>query len=105
MEGFYAIGIGTAVRTIQRPYPRPRQVQTYPWRRDPARWDESQSGTRQAGLVLVVSEVCTGGYGAGRARDRSAEGEERLVGRSAADAAVGVAEKVRTDLCLSFFLF
>jgi hypothetical protein len=30
------------------------------WRRDPVRWDESQSGTRQRGLVLVVSEECAG---------------------------------------------
>jgi len=32
--------------------------------RDPARWHELQSGTRQAGLMLVVSKICTGGYGA-----------------------------------------
>jgi len=42
--------------------------------------------------VLVVSEVCAGGYGAGRAREQSARGPERLVGRSAPGAAVGVEE-------------
>jgi hypothetical protein len=44
------------------------------------------------GLVLVVSEVCARGYGARRVRARSARGAERTVGRSAAGAAVGVAE-------------
>jgi len=39
--------------------------------------------------MLVVSEVCAGGCGAGRARNRSARGEERLMGWSAAGAAVG----------------
>ena len=36
------------------------------------------SGTRQAGVV--VSEVCTRGYGAGRVGEGSTRGEERLVG-------------------------
>ena len=44
------------------------------------------------GPVLVVSEVCAGKYGAGRVRDGSTRNEERLVGRSAAGAAVGVEE-------------
>jgi len=43
--------------------------------------------------VLVVSEVCAGRYGAGRVGKGSARGEERLVGRSTAGAAVGVAEE------------
>ena len=45
------------------------------------------------GLVLVVSEVCARGYGAGRVRERSTKGEGRIVGRSAAGGAVGVAEE------------
>jgi endonuclease YncB( thermonuclease family) len=49
------------------------------WRRDSAKWHESQSGTRQAGLVLVVSKVCARRYGAGRAREPSARGEERVM--------------------------
>jgi hypothetical protein len=57
-----------------------------------ARWHESQSGTRQAGLVLVVSKICTGGYGAGRVRKQSPRGEEGRVGRSAVGATVGVGE-------------
>jgi hypothetical protein len=32
------------------------------------------------GPVLVVSEVCAGGYGTGRAGEGSARGEKRLVG-------------------------
>ena len=52
-----------------------------------------QSGTGQARLVLVVPEVCAGGYGAGRVRAGSARRQERLMGRSAASAAVGVAEE------------
>ena len=28
--------------------------------RSPARWDEPELGTRQAGLVLVVSEIAAG---------------------------------------------
>jgi hypothetical protein len=43
--------------------------------------------------VLVVSEVCAGRYGAGRVREGNARGTERLVGLSAAGAAVGVAEE------------
>ena len=39
---------------------------------------------------LVVSEVCAGGYGAGRAKVRSTRSEERFVGRSASGAVVGV---------------
>ena len=34
----------------------------------------------QRRLVLVVSEVCAGRYGAGRAREGRTRGEERLVG-------------------------
>ena len=58
------------------PDARLRQVHTHPWRRDPAGWPEPQSGTRQAGPVLVVSEVCAWGYGArgvGEGRPRGAE--------------------------------
>jgi hypothetical protein len=40
------------------------------------------SGTRETRLVLVVLEVCVEGYGAGRVRNRSAKGKERIVGRS-----------------------
>jgi len=46
----------------------------------------------QTRLVLVVSEICARGYDAGRARAGGGRGAERLVGRSAAGAAVGVAE-------------
>jgi len=60
-----------------------RAVQVFP-RSDagwtPARWDEPQSGTRQARPVLVVPKVCAGRYGAGRASARSASGAERIVG-------------------------
>jgi len=63
-----------------------------PWRRDPARWDEPQSGTRQAGQALVVSEICTEGYNVGRAREGGTRGQEGLVGRAATGAAVGMAE-------------
>ena len=41
----------------------------------------------------VVSEVCTGGYGAGGFRDSSARGAEWLVGCSAAGAGVRVGEE------------
>jgi hypothetical protein len=37
---------------------RPRQVRAHPWRCVPVGWDERQSGTRQARLVLVVSQIC-----------------------------------------------
>jgi len=52
------------------------------------------SGTLQRRLVLVVQEVCAGRYRAGRVRRPSPTGEERLVGRSAAGAAVGTAEEI-----------
>ncbi len=39
----------------------------HPFRCALARWAKPESGTRQARMVLVVSEVCAGGYGAGRA--------------------------------------
>jgi hypothetical protein len=38
------------------------------------------SGTREARLVLVVSEVCARGYGARRVGEGSTSEEERLVG-------------------------
>ena len=41
--------------------------------------------------MLVVSEVCTRGHGTRRTGEGSTRSEERLVGRSAAGAAVGVA--------------
>jgi len=49
--------------------------------------------TGQRRLVLVVSEVCVGGYGTAKARSRSARGEERITVRSEAGAAVGVAKE------------
>jgi hypothetical protein len=52
------------------------------------------SGTRQARLVLVVSEVCAGRYRAGIVRDRSTRGQERFMGRSAAGAAVEMEKEV-----------
>jgi len=52
--------------------------------------------------VLVVLEVCAGGYGAGRVGERSARGEEGLVGRFAAGAAVGVAEAVAHQALTEF---
>jgi hypothetical protein len=56
-----------------------------------ARWDPRQSSAGQKWLV-VVSEGCARGYGAGRATEGSARGPEGVVGRSAASAAVGVAK-------------
>jgi len=53
----------------------------------------SSINASETGLVLVVSDVCVRGYGAGGARVGSATSQERLVGRSAAGAAVGVAEE------------
>ena len=44
--------------------------------------------------MLVVSRICAGGYGTEVARKRSARGAERVVGRCASGAAVGVAEEV-----------
>jgi len=55
-----------------------------------AQWHPRQSSARQTRLVLVVSEVCAGRYGAGRTREGSTRGEERLVGWSAAGPAVVV---------------
>jgi len=46
----------------------------------------------------VVSEVCARGYGTGKVGEGSASGEERLVGRSAAGAAVGGGESRGTTL-------
>ena len=43
------------------------------------KWYESHSAVRRAGLVLVVSAICAGGYGAGRARARRPRGAERVV--------------------------
>ncbi len=65
--------------------------------RDPIRWYEHQ-GVRHAELVLVVLAVCARGYGAGRAREGSERGQERLVGGSASGAAVGVAEATQVVL-------
>ena len=48
------------------------------------------SGTREARLVLVVSEVCAGRDRAGMVRDRSTRDQERFVGRSAAGAVLTV---------------
>ena len=42
----------------------------------------------------MVSEICTGRYGAPRARERGARGQERAVGRSAGRAPVGMAEEI-----------
>ena len=50
--------------------------------------------------MLVVQEVCTGRYSAGRARAQSARGQERLVGRFGSGAAVGVAEEVAVIDCV-----
>ena len=52
----------------------------------------------------MVSEVCARGHGAGRGREQCPRGEERLVDRSAAGAAVGVAkeepiERAEQSLC------
>ena len=44
-------------------------------------------------MVLLVSEVCAGRYGVGRAREGCTRGEERLVGRSSSGAPVGMAEE------------
>ena len=46
--------------------------------------------------MLVVSEVCAGGYGAGRVRARRPRGQEGVVECSNSYAAVGVAEEVKT---------
>ena len=47
----------------------------------------------QGWQVLVVSAICVRRYGAGRARESSTRGEERVVGRPVTRAAVGVAEE------------
>ena len=80
------------------PDARSRQVPAHHWGRDSSGWDKPQSGTRQRRLVLVVSEVRAGGYGTGRLRGRGTGSKERPVGRSAAGAAVGVAEGKPTVL-------
>ena len=41
---------------------------------------EPELGTHQAGLELLVSKVCASEHGAGRAREGSTRGQERLVG-------------------------
>ena len=66
------------------------QVGAHPWRRVPAGWHQRQSQTRQRRLVLVVSKVFASRFGAGMARSRSTRGQERIVGRPAAGAAVEV---------------
>jgi len=43
-------------------------------------------------MMLVVSEICAGGYGAGRIGERSARGQERLVGGSSTHPTVGLSE-------------
>ena len=43
--------------------------------------------------MLVVSEVCAGRFGTEGVRDRSTRGKDRVVGRSAAGASVGVAKE------------
>jgi len=55
-------------------------------------WTHAQSRAGSGGILLVVPEVRAWRYGARRARDGSTRGQERLVGRSRAGAAVGVAE-------------
>ena len=70
-------------------------VSLFPYRK--SRWGHQQYYeapliTSQTGLVLVVSEVRARRYGAGRVRDGSTRSKERVVGRSAAGAAVGVEE-------------
>ena len=54
--------------------------------------------------MLVVSEVCAGGYGAERVRARSGSGAERLVDGSAARATVGVAKEKITLAGRHYFL-
>src|SRR5437879_1462477 len=46
-----------------------------------AGWHDRKSQAGQGRLVLVVSEVCGGRYGVRRARERSATGEEGIMGR------------------------
>jgi hypothetical protein len=70
-----------------------------------AGWHERQSHTGQRRLVLVVSEICAGGYGAGRARKGSTSCQERVVGRSAAGAPVGVAQEKMTMESNKTYLF
>ena len=50
------------------PDSRPRQVQAHPCRCASVRWHPRQPHTGQRQLVLVVSEICAGRYGAGRTR-------------------------------------
>ena len=52
----------------------------------------------------MVSEVCARGYRAGRARKKSERGAERVVGQSAAGAAVRVEEEEITLGGQSYFL-
>jgi len=46
----------------------------------------------------VVSEVCARGYGAGNAREGRTSKAERVVGRSAAGAAVAVEKEISLSL-------
>jgi len=66
----------------------------HPWRRVPAGWNERQSGTCQARVVVVVvSEVCAARYGTGAVGEGRTRDQERIVGRSTASASVGVAKE------------
>ena len=51
-----------------------------------------ESRTRQARLVLVVSDVCAAKSNAGKVREVRTRGEDRFAGRTATGAAVGVSE-------------
>jgi hypothetical protein len=44
-------------------------------------------------LVLVVSEVCARGYGAGRVREGNTRSEERVMGRWAGGSAMDLPER------------
>jgi hypothetical protein len=55
----------------------------------------TSTARRVAGLVLVVSEVCTGECRARETRNRGARGAEWIVGRPASRAAMGMAEEER----------
>jgi hypothetical protein len=58
----------------------------------PAGWHQRQSHPAQRRLVLVVQKICAERYGAGRARDESARGHERLVDRSSPYPTVGLSK-------------
>ena len=63
-----------------------------PYRHAPTQWTQRQSHAGQSRLVLVVQEIRANKCRIREAREGSTRRQERLVGRSEANAAVGMAE-------------